>query len=137
MAEIADIRNFETLEAWLRETQQPQEAVVWLAHRAVMRGLPIFWNRATGRDRSPLPMLRVSLTVDLAAVVHPEFLSDRNFRLRVTEALHQAEPSGINSTGQIQDLSSFSRGPNFASACVASASSYEPADFNKSGLEAD
>ena len=40
MVEIADIKDRESLQARLEETNQPREACITLAHRAVMRQLP-------------------------------------------------------------------------------------------------
>jgi hypothetical protein len=62
MVEIADIKDAESLQAWLEETSQPQAACVALAHRAAMRVMPIVADYFMRTDQhSTLPVLRALL----------------------------------------------------------------------------
>lgn len=77
MAEIADIKDRDSFQAWLEETEQPRAACVLLAHRAAMRVLPPAWAHAQGRDDWPvMPILRATLVVGIAAVARPSLLTD-------------------------------------------------------------
>ena len=65
MVEIADIKDRQSLEAWLKE--QPRESAVALTHRAAMRVLPLYWDwvqndaKARKGDLTALPVLWASL----------------------------------------------------------------------------
>src|SRR6056297_2331593 len=65
MGEDVDIRDRESLEAWLED--QPREVAVWIASRAAARALPIWWQAvliedwARKRDLAALPVLRCLL----------------------------------------------------------------------------
>lgn len=75
MVEIADIKDRASLKVWLAETNQSREASIWLAHRAAMRVLPVYWHwvatvttSETARNNNLLawPVLRANLTSGVA-----------------------------------------------------------------------
>jgi hypothetical protein len=71
MVEIADIRDRESLKAWLED--QPRAVSVWIAFRAAARVLPLWWDAvlreewALERDLTALPVLRITLISAVAA----------------------------------------------------------------------
>lgn len=73
MVEIAEIRDEESFEAWLKQENLPREAMVALAHRAAMRVLPVAWqrfnfaNEVSQQDVSTLPLLQSALVSEVAA----------------------------------------------------------------------
>lgn len=69
--DISEIKDKETLEAWLQG--RPREDAVAVAARAALRALPIYWNwslseRAREVGLTALPVLRSALTTCVAAV---------------------------------------------------------------------
>jgi hypothetical protein len=74
MRKIADIQDTNSLEAWLEG--QPREVAVWIASRAAVRVLPVFWEAvltedwAREGDLTALPVLR-SVLISSVAVAGP------------------------------------------------------------------
>lgn len=74
MVESSDIRDQDSLEAWLED--QPREVSVWIASRAAARVLPLWWDAvlredwALETDVTALPVLR-NILVSSVAVVGP------------------------------------------------------------------
>lgn len=78
MVEIKDIQDRDTLKAWLEQVikekgeDEGRRVAVFVAHRAAMRTLPLFWrwtqtsDRARERDLTPMPVLRASLISGVA-----------------------------------------------------------------------
>lgn len=52
MVEITDIKDRDSLRRWLEETGQSREVCVWLAHRAALRVLPVYWDWAVFGETS-------------------------------------------------------------------------------------
>ena len=73
MVEIADIKDKDSLQAWLKD--QHGQVSVWIAARAAARALPIWWQavvpRDWGRKRDVfmLPILRGLLISKVASFV--------------------------------------------------------------------
>ena len=80
MVESADIRNEESLKAWLND--QPQEVAVWIASRAAARALPVWWDAVLTEDWArerylpALPVLRSLLISSVAAHVPTDDIRD-------------------------------------------------------------
>jgi len=76
MVEIADIKDRDSLKAWLKD--QPREVSVWIASRAAARVLPLWWRAvlikdwARDRDLTALPVLRSLLISSVGATVSTE-----------------------------------------------------------------
>ncbi|WP_296762985.1 hypothetical protein, partial [Sediminimonas sp.] len=70
MVEIADIKDEDSLRAWLED--QSREVSVWIASRAAARLLPVWWDAvldwAYEEDLTALPVLRSLLIASVAAV---------------------------------------------------------------------
>lgn len=70
MTAIADIDDLDPLEAWLRETDQPLDACIALAHRAAMRVAPLVWVWASpvrpDTALTAIPIVRALLVSGLA-----------------------------------------------------------------------
>ncbi len=70
MVEIAEIKDEDSLRGWLEG--QSQEVSVWMARRAALRVLPVYWRwvaesqTAGKRDLTALPVLRFNLTSEVA-----------------------------------------------------------------------
>ena len=73
MVDVSDIRDQESLEAWLED--QPREVAVWIASRAAARVMPVWWDAvltedwARERDLTALPVSRSVLISSVAARV--------------------------------------------------------------------
>jgi len=71
MSESVDIKDRESLKAWLED--QPREVSVWIAFRAAARVLPLWWDAvlreewARDLDVTALPVLRITLISVVAA----------------------------------------------------------------------
>lgn len=79
MVEIADIKDQDSFETWLRKTKQPQQACATLAHRAAMRAVLIAWASVlTEENLNIVPLLRSCLvTAHYLEFIHtPLFNSD-------------------------------------------------------------
>ncbi len=76
MVEIADFNDRDSFGSWLRETDQPREACVALAHRAAMRVLPLIWASQIEERRSPMSFLRANLVAGVAGLAPARLLTE-------------------------------------------------------------
>ena len=104
MVAIDDIKDRESFEAWLKETNQPREACIALAYRAALRVLPDFWplTQVSGPFSSLRPFTRglfAHLVAGLAAASKlPSDLSEADF-----EYLHSVLDSDRSDDGYRAD----------------------------------
>ncbi len=126
MTEIADIQDRDSLQAWLEKTNQSRAACVWIAHRAAMRVLPVYWHWiatsgvARERELTVLPVLRASLLSGVAEVVP----TPESSAARADTAAHAANVAADAAARAAADAAAFAAfavraAPNAANAAHA------------------
>lgn len=125
MVEIEDIRNSETLEAWLKQIirekgkDEGRRIAILIAHRAAMRALPHFWlwvqdfARALERNLTPISLLRASIvagaagqwpTVELREAARDATHYASSFRTFTTRAAARPAEASARISAKIADI---------------------------------
>ncbi|WP_297768388.1 hypothetical protein, partial [uncultured Roseovarius sp.] len=121
MSESVDIKDRESLEAWLKD--QPRESAVWIAFRAAARVLPVWWDAvlteewARERDLTAL-LLRSVLISSVAAVVPTD---DIRANVAANNAAHFNARGFANAAGFAANAATAAANANAANAASLAA----------------